>query len=79
MGLLGNQAASLDGGVIWRAAEKAGLPTDNETLNKIVALINGGLDAETAAMQVKSGKPNGKPSGGLLGSQQGGAQPVGGK
>jgi len=45
-------AAKIGGGEFVRAAAKAGLPTDNKTLNKIVALVNQGVTVAQAAKQV---------------------------
>lgn len=46
-------AASMDGGNFYQAAHRAGLPTDIDTLNKIVAGVNRGLTPEQAAQQVQ--------------------------
>ena len=48
-------AASMDGGAFYGAAGKHGLPTDNATLNKIVAGVNRGMTPDEAALAVKSG------------------------
>lgn len=48
-----NPAAQMDGGVFYQAAQRAGLPTDNGTLNKIVRLVSSGMDATQAAQEVK--------------------------
>ena len=45
-------AAKLDGGVFVRAATKAGLPDDMNTLNQIVNLVNRGYQPDQAAMMV---------------------------
>jgi soluble lytic murein transglycosylase-like protein len=45
-------AASMDGGVFYRAAQERNLPTDVTTLNKIVGLVNRGYTPEQAADNV---------------------------
>lgn len=47
-------AAFIGGGQFVRAAAKAGLPTDNATLNKIVALVNKGMTVQDAARKVRA-------------------------
>lgn len=60
-------AASMGAETFFNAAQKAGLPTDHETLNQIVTLVNQGYSPDQAATQVK-GKKNSLP-GGLLSPQ----------
>ena len=50
-GLLSFPAASMDGSIFVNAAQKFGLPTDNDTLNKIVAMVNLGETPEAAAQK----------------------------
>lgn len=45
-------AAGIGGGEFYRAAESYGLPTDNESLNKIVGLVNSGMSVPQAAASV---------------------------
>jgi len=47
-------AARMDGGIFLRAAERAGLPTDNATLNQIVNLVNQGYSVARATSMVSS-------------------------
>lgn len=49
--LLGSQspAASIDGNYFVLAAQKYGLPTDMDSMNKIVGLVNNGMDVDSAA------------------------------
>ena len=55
-------ASKIDGGEFYRAAQKYGLGTDNDSLNKIVSLVNqGGYSAESAAAAL-SGKNVASPS-----------------
>ena len=49
-----SRAARIGGGEFVRAAEKYGLSTDNETLNKIVDLVNAGASVDEAAKKVAS-------------------------
>jgi hypothetical protein len=42
-------AASIDGNVFVLAAQKYGLPTDMDSMNRIVSLVNAGMDVESAA------------------------------
>lgn len=73
------QAASMDGGAFWRAAEGAGLPTDPQTLNELVDLVNQGYTPEAAASAVKAKrggqslqpKAQGRAQAGLLAPQAG--------
>ena len=51
-GLLSPPAASMDGSIFVNAAQKFGLPTDNDTLNKIVAMVNLGETPEAAAQKL---------------------------
>ena len=60
-------AAYIDGNDFVIAAEKAGLPTDTATLNKIVKLVNKGLSISSAAREVASQK---MAKGGLTKKQQ---------
>lgn len=53
-GLLSSPAASMDGSIFVEAARKFGLPTDNDTLNKIVAMVNLGESPEVAAQKLSS-------------------------
>lgn len=46
-------AAQMDGGEFFRAAQRAGLPTDNGTLNSIIKLVNQGMALDQAAADVK--------------------------
>jgi hypothetical protein len=45
-------AATMDGNLFVLAAQKAGLPDDITTLNKIVELVNQGTPVDQAAMMV---------------------------
>jgi hypothetical protein len=45
-------AATMDGNLFVLAAQKAGLPDDMTTLNKIVDLVNKGTPVDQAAMMV---------------------------
>jgi hypothetical protein len=45
-------AASMDGNIFVIAAQNNGLPTDMDTLNKIVNLVNNGVDVNAAASMV---------------------------
>ena len=55
-------ASKIDAGEFYRAAQKYGLGTDNDSLNKIVSLVNqGGYSAESAAAAL-SGKNVASPS-----------------
>lgn len=47
-------AAGMDGGAFWQAAEGAGLPTDPQTLNELVDLVNQGYTPQAAASAVKA-------------------------
>lgn len=47
-------AASMDGGLFYRAAERAGIGTDHTTLNKLVAAVNEGATIDEAVAQVKA-------------------------
>ena len=49
------RAAEIDGENFVRAAQKYGLKIDNETLNKIVDLVNSGDTVDGAAKKVASG------------------------
>ncbi len=49
-------ASKIGGGEIARAAAKRGLPTDNETLNKIVRQVNRGQTLAQAARSVADGR-----------------------
>jgi hypothetical protein len=51
-GLLSPPAASMDGSIFVNAAKKFGLPTDNDTLNKIVAMVNLGESPDNAAQKL---------------------------
>jgi len=42
-------AASIDGNTFVLAAQKYGLPTDMDSMNRIVNLVNAGMDVESAA------------------------------
>lgn len=44
----------MDGSIFVEAARKFGLPTDNDTLNKIVAMVNLGEQPEIAAQKLSS-------------------------
>lgn len=88
--LLGTAATALNGGfnqsapasrmgaeVFFKAASDAGLPTDHDTLNQIVSLVNQGLSPDVAAAQVRGkkggllgGLPQPKKSRGLLDSAE---------
>ena len=57
-------AATMDGGVFYRAAQRAGLKTDNATLNRIIALVNQGYTVDRAAQEVANVK--GYAFGGLV-------------
>lgn len=46
-------ASRIGGGKFFRAAEKAGLPTDNESLNRIVRLVNSGMSISEAVARLK--------------------------
>jgi hypothetical protein len=48
-------AASIDGNEFVLAAQKYGLPTDMDSMNKIVNLVNSGMDVDSAARAL-SGK-----------------------
>lgn len=48
-----NPAAQMGAEVFYNAAKRAGLPTDNGTLNKIVRLVSAGMDVSQAAQEVK--------------------------
>jgi len=82
-------AAKLDGGVFVRAATKAGLPDDMNTLNQIVNLVNKGYQPDQAAMMVaQQGKyadggmvppaPSAAPPQAGMAPQQPGLAPSGG-
>jgi hypothetical protein len=51
-GLLGYPAASMNGDVFVMAAQNAGLGTDIDTLNKIVNLVNQGVNPDQAAQYI---------------------------
>ena len=51
-GLLGYPAASMNGDVFFMAAQNAGLGTDIDTLNKIVNLVNQGVNPDQAAQYI---------------------------
>jgi len=55
-------ASKMEGGDFLRAAQRAGLPTDNATLNQIVNLVNRGYDIARATQMVKDGRA-GRPEG----------------
>ena len=55
----GKPASSMGGGEIYRAAEKAGIGTDNASLNRIVDLINNGMSINQAVSMVSSSKAMG--------------------
>jgi hypothetical protein len=46
-------ASKIDGGQFVRAMEKAGMPTDTKTLNKIVRLVNSGKSVAQAILELK--------------------------
>ena len=63
-------ASNMDGGTFYRAAQRAGLPTDNNTLNRIVDAVNRGMTVEAAVQQLAQGPQ------GIRGYADGGAIPV---
>ena len=51
---IGLQPASrMDGGEFVRAAEKAGMPTNTEGLNRIVRLVNSGMTIPEAILELR--------------------------
>lgn len=55
----GMPAASMGGGDIYRAAEKAGIGTSPAALNKIVDLVNNGMSIEQAISMLSQNKAGG--------------------
>jgi len=62
------RAASIGGEKFYNAALAAGLPLDNDTLNKIVDLVNAGHSVSKAAQLVKGGSEVHAAKGGILGA-----------
>ena len=64
------KSAGMDGGEFWRAAERAKLPTDNQTLNSIMEMVNQGMSPDEAARKVATSRPTPKKMGAIIDDEE---------